>query len=183
MSPIQRGIAWLGWPGVVGCVLLILSMAWDQGVNRPLEAHIADQRSESLKRDWIPAPHARNTRTRPGRVVQESAVRLIIQEARNQGVRLEEGSYSNVGRESGGPLQLDLPLSAPYPNLRVFLEKVLEREPALTLEALELRRESVEDSELEGHARFSLAAPDLHPLKRASRNVSGPSQRLDNIAP
>jgi hypothetical protein len=49
-----------------------------------------------------------------------------------------------------------LPVSGPYPAIRAFLAKSLNDDHALALNAVELRREVIEDSDLDAILRFTL---------------------------
>lgn len=88
----------------------------------------------------------------------------LEQLAQAHGLALPRGQYS-VAPQAGTTLarwQLVLPVEAPYPALHAFLAASLERLPNLTLDELKLKRERIEESELQAELRMSLfveAAP------------------------
>lgn len=88
----------------------------------------------------------------------------LEQLARAHGLALPRGQYS-VAPQAGTTLarwQLVLPIEAPYPALHAFIAASLERLPNLTLDEIKLKRDRIENSELQAELRLSLfveAAP------------------------
>lgn len=78
--------------------------------------------------------------------------------AARQSITLEKGEYS-IARERDGKLtryQLLLPVKAPYPQLRAFLESVLQDVPAAVLDSVTFQRESIAAQQVEAQFRFTL---------------------------
>jgi len=78
--------------------------------------------------------------------------------ARLHGLDLPRGQYS-VTSLAGTSLQrwqLVLPMAASYPDLHAFLATALERLPNLTIDELKLKRDRIENSELQAELRLSL---------------------------
>ena len=147
----------LGWPGGLGAALLLAALVADVAWLAPQVTAVAVQQSAAARRALLPAHRAA-----PARPLQRQQVEIVLprlfRAARQAGLRLDEGRYAQSGAQTGEPggrrLRIDLPLSGHYPALRRFLAQVLNDNPALVLERLDLRRDSIESAELE--ARFSL---------------------------
>jgi Tfp pilus assembly protein PilO len=82
----------------------------------------------------------------------------LEQLARAYGLALPRGQYS-VSAVAGTSLkrwQLVLPVEASYPAIHAFIAAALERLPALTLDELKLKRDRIEDTQLQAELRLSL---------------------------
>jgi len=82
----------------------------------------------------------------------------IYEAAAGQSLTLDKGEYS-LARERDGKLlryQLLLPVRAPYPQVRAFLETVLQEVPAAVLENVTLQRESIAAPQVDAQLRFTL---------------------------
>ena len=82
----------------------------------------------------------------------------VYEAAAGQSVVLEKGEYS-LTRERDGKLlryQLVLPVRAPYPKVRAFLDSVLQEVPAAVLESVTLQRENIAAAQVDAQLRFTL---------------------------
>jgi hypothetical protein len=149
----------LGWPGALGVALLLAALAADRWVTAPLQEQVATRQAEAARRALLPAP-AERVRKPPAlpRERAETALPRLFAAARHHGLQLDEGRYAETAKagETGRRLRIDLPVSATYPALRAFLAEVLDGNPALRLESLELTRDNIEETELEARLRFVL---------------------------
>lgn len=148
----------LGWPGALGAVLLLAALATDLLVNLSLEDEIATRQAEAASRALLPAvaERAHKPITLPRERAETALPRLFLA-ARHHGLSLDEGRYAETGKPGESRfLRIDLPLSASYPTLRAFLAEVLDDNPALRLESLELRRDDIAATELDARLRFVL---------------------------
>ncbi|MDD5391047.1 MAG: hypothetical protein PHD37_17050 [Gallionellaceae bacterium] len=155
---IQFQLARLGWPGALGAVLLLAALAADPLLVAPLEARLADAQSVAASRALLPTPAERQKKPLavPRERVETALPRLFLA-ARHHGLSLDEGRYAETGKPGESQsLRIDLPVIAPYPTLRAFLAEVLDDNPALRLESLELRRDDIAATELDARLRFVL---------------------------
>jgi len=82
----------------------------------------------------------------------------VFAAAKQHSVTLEKGEYTLV-RDKDGKLmryQLLLPLKASYPQVRGFLENVLQEVPAVALDSVTFQRESIAAPQVEAQVRFTL---------------------------
>jgi len=144
----------LGWPGGLGAFLLFAAVLADLFWLTPLEQQVAAIQRDAVRHALLP-PVRRANAPRP--VAQQEAevvLARLFAAARQAGLRLDEGRYQQ-GREAGGRrLRIDLPLQGEYPALRRFIAQALNENPALVLERMTLRRDTIETTQLD--ARFSL---------------------------
>ncbi len=148
----------LGWPGALGAALLLAALAADLLVNAPLEETVATRQAEAARRALLPAAaeRARKPITLPRERAEIALPRLFLA-ARRHGLSLDEGRYAETGKPGESRfLRIDLPVIASYPTLRAFLAEVLDDNPALLLESLELRRDDIAATELDARLRFVL---------------------------
>lgn len=152
-------IARLGWPGALGAALLLAALAVDLLASAPLEAVVAARQADAQRRALLPSGAERADKpVAVPRERAETALPRLFAAARRHGLPLDEGRYLETGRpgEADSRLRIDLPLSGDYLALRAFLADVLDENPALTLESLELTRDRIEETELEARMRFVL---------------------------
>jgi hypothetical protein len=151
-------LARLGWPAALGSGLLLAALAGDMLVNKPLEEDLATRQVAAARHALL--PNARERVRKPvalPRARVETALPRLFAAAHHHGLVLDEGRYAETGKSGDGRrLHIDLPVSGTYPALRAFLAEVLDDNPALLLESLELSREDIGEKELEAHLRFLL---------------------------
>jgi hypothetical protein len=148
----------LGWPGALGAALLLAALATDLLLTPPLEEEVLASQAEAARRALLPLPaeRVRKPLALP-RERAETALPRLFAAAREHGLRLDEGSYAEVGKAGEDRrLRIDLPISGSYPAVRAFLAEVLDENPALGLESLELARDDIESTQLEARLRFLL---------------------------
>jgi len=165
----------LGWPGALGAALLLAALAVDLLVNAPLEENLATRQATAARRALLPqaVERVRKPLALP-RERAETALPRLFAAARHHGLQLDEGRYAETGSsgETGNSgeiakageaksgekrrLRIDLPVNGTYPALRAFLAEVLDENPALLLESLELTRDDIASTELEARLRFVL---------------------------
>jgi len=151
-------LAGLGWPGALGVALLLAALASDRWVTTPLEEQVVTRQAEAARRALLPAPaeRVRKPMALP-RERAETALPRLFAAARHHGLTLDEGRYAETGKVGEGRrLRVDLPVSGTYPALRAFLAEVLDENPALLLESLELARDDIAATQLEARLRFVL---------------------------
>ena len=147
----------LGMPAAVGATLLLAAVAGDLLLNVPLEETLATRQAAAASRTLLPLASERVQKPLAvPRERVEAALPRLFAAARHHGLVLDEGRYAETRVGNNRRLHIDLPISGPYPALRAFLAEVLNDDPALLLENLELTREDIATTGLEAHLRFVL---------------------------
>jgi hypothetical protein len=148
----------LGWPGALGAGLLLAALAVDLLLTPALEETVLARQAEAARRALVPmaGERVRKPLALP-RERAEAALPRLFAAARHHGLTLDEGRYAETGKVGENRrLRVDLPVSGTYPALRAFLAEVLDENPALALERLELTRDDIGSTELEARLRFML---------------------------
>lgn len=155
-------VARLGWVGGLGIVLLAGAMGADALLLRPMEAQLDKLVDANQKALLMPAK-ARQEKTRAQALPElepeaAAALKRVFDAARGEGIELMRGDYRQVQEQGAGfkRYQFTLPVAGTYPEIRAFLSDVLADEPALALNGLLLRRDSIESPEVEATLRFTL---------------------------
>lgn len=154
----------LGRIGALGAALLAAAVAAELALVRPLhdERAVLAEDNERTRLARLAQNRADETRLRqdvmPLSPAAETALRRLFQAAEEEGLNLEQGDYRLIDESGAGRrrYQLTLPLSGPYPAIRSFLARSLNDDRALALNAVELRRETIEAGDLEANLRFTL---------------------------
>ncbi|PZR24937.1 MAG: hypothetical protein DI538_27765, partial [Azospira oryzae] len=160
-APLQP----LGWPGVAGAVALLLAalLAW-QGQRWDAQAAALEVEVRQLRARAAPAraaaavplsvqqwqatlPPASERQQRLADLL-ELAIRLDLNGARTEH-RLSQGE----GLER---LRVTMPVSGSYAQLRHFISTALAHDPALSLDAIKLRRSSPLTADLDAELQWSL---------------------------
>ena len=81
----------------------------------------------------------------------EQQLQALFGMARTLQINLPLGQYKMVCEDSGllCNYRVQLPVKGSYPQIRSFIEKCLQIEPALSLDEISIKRESAGDEELE----------------------------------
>lgn len=156
----------LGKVGAVGTLLIVGSLVYDAAVVRPNEVALGEQRmrNEQARREAV-AQHARaaqGTVDGPGKTAlapaAAAALRRLFEAADEAGLELPQGEYrlTEVKDAHLRRYQLSLPVSGSYPEIRAFIARALNADPALALTAIQLRRERIENTDLDVLLNFTL---------------------------
>lgn len=156
----------LGRVGAAGALLIVASLAYQNGVVRPREAALSEQilHNEQARKKTA-AQRASATQTladATGQPAQAPAVaaalRRLFAAADMAGLELDQGEYrlTEVKEAHLRRYQLSLPVSGGYPEIRAFVAQALNADPALALTAMQLRRDSIEATELDALLNFTL---------------------------
>lgn len=160
----------LGWPGAAGLLLLVLAaLAWGWGQRWDAQAALLQAEARALRaqarpvatasapvslQQWqaaLPPASARQQRLAD---LLEMALRLDLNTART-----EHRLASAEGLER---LRVTMPVTGSYAQVRHFIASALAHDPALSLDAVKLRRASPMAAEVEAELQWSLhgkAAP------------------------
>lgn len=153
----------LGRAGGVGAALIAAALIAEAGLVRPMQAERAElaARNEQLRLANLARDREATAQEQPALPLSpaaEAALRQLFRAAEEEGLELDQGDYK-LTEESGTPRRrylLTLPVTGPYPAIRAFLAKALNNDHALALNAVELRREVIEDADLDVILRFTL---------------------------
>jgi len=163
---IRFVLARLGRVGAVGALLIVGSLVYDAAVVRPNEVALGEQRmrNEQARREAV----AQRARAAQGAVdasgktalapAAAAALRRLFEAADEAGLELPQGEYrlTEVKDAHLRRYQLSLPVSGSYPEIRAFIAKALNADPALALTAIQLRRERIESTDLDVLLNFTL---------------------------
>jgi hypothetical protein len=174
IRPLDRlhyALAWLGWPGVAGLLLLMAAGLAQSLQVEPLRVASAElqRQAEHLTRQASSAREINMPRqaelvaTLPGIERMPEAVARLFAAAKHAGLILQQGAYRTVGDKQGkekssdlSRYQISLPVTGDYPAVRAFVAEALEREPSLALDGMRLVRERMDLGEIEAELRFTL---------------------------
>jgi hypothetical protein len=156
----------LGKVGAVGAALIVASLAYDSGVVQPRKGELAEQlqRNEQAQRAAA-EQRARAEQTNADASGQPAlapavaaALSRLFDAADKAGLDLDQGEYrlTEVKEAHLRRYQLSLPVSGSYPEVRAFLTRALNADPALALNAIQMRRDRIESSDLETMLNFTL---------------------------
>lgn len=168
---VKRALMNLRWPGLVGLGLILftagLTAVSIQSTRQRLHAlndEAASLSSRLGQRAGANAPASGRSQLSnfyaffPLTHNVPELLGRIYQAATHNQVVLEKGEYK-LTRESDFRLaryQITLPVSGDYARVRGFVNDVLEAVPSVALDELTLKRESIDQPELEARVRFSL---------------------------
>ena len=166
-----RALEALGVRGLIGLGSLAASVLLYQIVIVPDSTHLENTRAEAAELSrQLPgrggAPGLQDPGERldafyrffPGAASLPELLDKVYAAAAQRSVALEQGEY-RLTRERGGRLaryQVILPVRASYPQIRGFVEDVLERIPAAALESISFKREAASADGVEAQIRFTL---------------------------
>lgn len=156
----------LGTPGMVGALLILASLAYEETVVLAREAMLDEQvlRNEQAQREEA-AMRQRSAQTGAIATGQPSlapavaaALRRLFDAAEKAGLELDRGEY-RLTEANDARLriyQLSLPVYGSYPEIRMFVAEALNTDPALALTAVQLRRDSIETPDIDAQLNFTL---------------------------
>ena len=179
MSPslgLRAGLLWrqYGWPPVLGVVLLAIAALLHGRITPALTAKLVtlDRQNATLVRPRTVTPPSTTAksvgllterkqafeRTLVAPQAVPSALAQIFATAAAAKVTLAQGDYKNTQEKPGsyGVLRIVLPVKSSYPQLRAFVDAALAQNPALALEEITFKRETVDASTGEARVRFVL---------------------------
>ncbi len=170
---LHRAAARLGWPGVAGGVVLLISLWIPRGILTHELARHDDLRALSVlltsslreRQNQPTAPDSAWLLTRFSAALPVSTAQQRMEVIANmqsaaiaEGLAPEEMSFQfseSTGQAFTG-LDMVLPVKGRYEQLRRFVARVLSDHPALALEGFTFNRQSVSDAALETQLRFTL---------------------------
>jgi len=157
----------LGKPGAIGAALIVASLAWNAAVVRQDEAALAHQLVKNEQARL--AADARRAEAATEAVAgidgqpalapaAAAALRRLFDTAARNKLELSQGEYRlSVVKDAGlQRYQLSLPVGGGYPEIRAFVAQALNADPALALSGIQLRRDRIEATDLEGLLNFTL---------------------------
>ena len=165
LDKIRFVLGRLGKVGAAGTLLIVGSLVYEAAVVRPNEVALGEQlmRNEQARREAVAerkraaqgADASGKTALAPAAA---AALRRLFEAADEAGVELPQGEYrlTEVKDAHLRRYQLSLPVSGSYPEIRAFIAKALNADPALALTAIQLRRERIESTDLDVLLNFTL---------------------------
>lgn len=162
---IRQWARTLGPAGLLGAVLLVVALGLFFIQARPLQQKMLLQKQQLDALRIAAQTAAAPVATTPDPLAMlppdssaAGALGELEQLARAHGFELVRGQYSiaAVNHARLARWQMVLPVEASYPALHAFVAAALERLPNLVLDEIKLKRERIEDVELQAELRFSL---------------------------
>jgi hypothetical protein len=156
----------LGKVGMAGALLMVASLIYDSAVVQPRKLALGEQllRNQRAQQEAA-ARQARASQAPAGEAgqpalapVAAAALRRLFDAADQAGLELDRGEYrlTEIKEAHLRRYQLSLPVSGGYPEIRAFVTQALNADPALALNAIQLRRDRIESPDLEGLLNFTL---------------------------
>jgi hypothetical protein len=167
---LRFGIGRIGWPAALGLLLLALAALAYPTAMQDLASRQAEVAADISRRQQQlaaapgggrgdgPGVAQAAHRNLPGPAAAEALVRRLHESARELGVQIADSEY-RPGRTGAGGLiryQMTLPVRGTYPQIRRWLAEAMNREPALALEELNLKRDDAGAGEIEARLRLIL---------------------------
>lgn len=89
---------------------------------------------------------------------KEDAIKQIFSVARDSEITLNQAEYQLTAERSGrySRLQITLPIKGPYRRIRGFVDNLLVSHPALSLDEINFRRDSIKSQTVDAQLRLSL---------------------------
>lgn len=143
----------LGWPGVIGALLLLVGAGWagfgwhSQQLGPSLESTVAPA-PVAIPAAPVVYPPAVPTASMPGRADVPDLLRQVAQLAKRNGLGWPAADYRIVAATAELPsiLEVKCALSGGYPDIRRWLEQILSGVPAATLREFSLTRTSADSA-------------------------------------
>lgn len=160
---LAERLGWLGWLALGLSIVLLLNLLW-MAHSASLRLAQAEAEVAALTAGPLASAHAQPAD--PNRYVQlfpevsqrNQIISDIMALAASMHLRLDNVRYRHVQVQALGLQQtvMEFTLFASYPSVRPFLGALLQRWPALSLDAMTMNRASRFDAELELHLRLNL---------------------------
>jgi hypothetical protein len=168
---LKRTLIGLRWPGLLGLALAVCAAAFYLLGVRPLHGRAVALESDASalaaqagsRGPLAPRPTQRSQLSNfyaffPAIEALPDLLGKVQRAAHDNGLQLEKGEY-RLSEERDFALaryQVTLPLRGTYPQVRGFVNDVLDAVPAAALEDLTRTREAAGDPALEARVRFTL---------------------------
>lgn len=156
----------LGKPGMLGILLLLGGLVYLTALVLPKAAQLQElAASNEQARKASMTEKARAARQDMGHAQRQAfapeaaaALRRLYEAAEESGLELVQGEYRmQESREEGvRQYQFMLPVYGSYADVRKFLALALNNEPALALNSMQMRREAIEETDLDVALSFTL---------------------------
>ena len=162
----------LGWRGFAGLLFLGVAAAIYWGAIAPARTQIRTLQHDALSVRTFSRTAAEAAKSAPGyeawldqfyRLLPAKAsapdwLRIIFSAARAQALGLEQGEYKITVDRNGRLLayEIGLPVRGSYVQVRKFVADVLDQIPAIALDEIVIKRETVNESRIDASIRFTL---------------------------
>lgn len=162
-----------GAPGIIGLALMAFCVAFAIGGLEPLREDMKSLQDRYARLSRMPAktvaqqaaqdkaPFARDLNL-PSAADALPQVMRLTELAERVGLKLRQGDYRlHRDREAGvSAYQMHYPVSGSYVALRRFINDALDQFPALALEEVLIRRNTIGATDVEARLRFTLYLRD-----------------------
>ena len=171
MVTARRALATLGWPGILGLVLLVSTVVMYATMVQDRTARLAELKRESASlksrielaaKTGIPETGSMDELNKfygffSGTTLTEWLDKLY-QAAATQKLVLEQGEYRLSPDKSGklARYQITLPVKGSYLQIRQFVDQALIDVPVAALDDINFKREAIGATQLEARIKFTL---------------------------
>lgn len=170
----HRSLVWqlalrrIGWPRLAIGLLLVVCVVIHAGLLPSWRLRTAEiQRSQAQfgehsvegRQGQLLNERLQQFRQRLAGADERSAsLKVLFTEAASQGLALNQADYQLLVDEEGGyqKLHISLPIKGSYPKVRGFVEAVLAKLPAASLDEMSFHRGSVKNPNIEARLKFTL---------------------------
>jgi hypothetical protein len=153
-----------GRPGLLGLALLVASALFLVTTHRAVAAQVQALRDDLAAERRRPRPSlldepaepATTLRSLPARAEVPAMLGQLFDLAARARLTVDTARYE-IGAPKGGGVtrhQIAFPVSGPYPQVRAFIDAILEAMPAVAISELALERKSVSDGRVEAQLRM-----------------------------
>ncbi len=159
---------YLGHTGIIGLALIAFCIAFAMGGLEPLRKEVQALQARLQRLERMPDKTANDVATQPKPAPRDlnlpSAADALPQVMRlsdlaeTRGLKLRQGDYRLHRDRDAGVVayQMHYPVTGSYAALREFINVALEEFPALALEEVQIRRNSIGATDVEARLRFTL---------------------------
>lgn len=169
---LRDGVERAGAPGIIGLALMAFCAAFALGGLEPLREELGALQQREQRMSRMPARSAAKQTAKAGPFTREinlptaadalPQVMRLTELAEKRGLKLSQGDYRlNRDREAGvSAYQMHYPVAGSYVALRQFINDALDQFPALALEEVLIRRNTIGAADVEARLRFTLYLKD-----------------------
>lgn len=156
----------LGWPGCVGLLLVVISLAalaWLHHIKHlPKSGSSQSTVSEAVTRTPEPASVRVKPPSLPHSADSVQLLKRIKEAVRANGLNWPQADYriTPLSDEGLSTLEIRTTIKGPYPKLRQLMATLLDKEPALALRELTLSRPNGDTPEVEAKIRWVVFLAD-----------------------
>lgn len=162
----------LGWPGMLAGGMIVAYGVFYATVILPTQAlitstqdkiHVVEEKRAhgDLKKEFLQTPEGRLSTFYQFLPADKNAtdwVEKIFAGSESVSINLDKGDYLTVRSKNGKLVryQITLPVTASYPQIRSYINNLLDEIPFMALENVEYHKQKIGDADVEATIKFVL---------------------------